>query len=85
MTKKVYLSTFSRTRTDVNKIKFVIEYLILSGEQRSGKLPVTVDVTNSQTNSIGEIENYIKESVATQLSAVYTPEVFEKGNILYSF
>lgn len=85
MTKTVYLSTFSRTRTDVNTIKFVIEYLILTGEHRSGKLPVTIDVSNNQTNSVGEIENTIKTSIAEQLSAIYTPEVFVSGNILYSF
>lgn len=76
---KVYAQIFSRSRSvNDGSIDFIVDYLIVTGTKRSGKLNVTVTDLSSEKN----IENALKDSVLIQLNEKYAPELFQLKDIL---
>lgn len=78
---KVYARVFSHAR-DMQLpdgwLKVVLEYVILNGPQRSGKLEVAVGPLNSERN----MEDDMKEALAAALSTKYAPEIFRVRDIV---
>lgn len=77
---KVYAWVFTYKRPDIGEhaINVMLEYALLSGAKRSGKVEIQIsDIKNEQA-----MTEDLKEGLAAHLSTVYAPEVFKVKEIV---
>lgn len=77
--KKVFANLFSRVRiSGEEKLRCVVEYVFISGAERSGKTSVDI----AQIRNEAGITDDLKDALVTHLNTKYSPEVFSAYDIV---
>lgn len=77
--KKVFANLFSRTRVEgQNKLRCVIEYVLLTGAARSGKVYADIGPIRNEAGFTDDL----KDALTAHLNATYAPESFTPGDIV---